>query len=101
MGLSMENIVINLDISKRAKEVIFSRKTVTVSHPAVFFNDIPVARCSTYKYLGMYLDEKLNFFHYITEKIAKANKDIGVIKKLQNALPRRALLFINALLDQI
>ena len=49
----------------------------------------------------MYLDEKLNFFHHITEKIAKANKDIGVIKKLQNALPRRALLFINALLDQI
>ena len=42
----------------------------------------------------MYLDEKLNFGHHITEKIAKANKGIGVIKKLHNVLPRRALLTI-------
>ena len=49
------------DISKQAQEVIFSRKAVKASHPAVFFNDIPVARCSTHKHLGMYLDEKLNF----------------------------------------
>ena len=46
------------------------------------------------KHLGMNLDEKLNFGHHITEKIAKANKGIGVIKKLHNVLPRRALLTI-------
>ena len=40
----------------------------------------------------MYLDEKLNFGHHITEKITKVNKGIGVIKK--NVLPRRALLTI-------
>ena len=84
----------NPDISKQTQEVIFSRKAVKASHPAVFFNDIPVARCSTHKHLGMYLDEKLNFGHHITEKIAKANKGIGVIKKLHNVLPRRALLTI-------
>ena len=70
----------NTDISKQAQEVIFSRKAVKASHPAVFFNDIPVARCSTHKHLGMYLDEKLNFGYHITEKIAKSNKGIGVIK---------------------
>ena len=59
-----------------------------------FFNDIPVARCSTHKHLGMYLDVKLNFSHHLTEKIGKANKDIGVIKKLHNVLPRRVLLTI-------
>ena len=84
----------NTDISKQAQEVIFSRKAVKASHPAVFFNDIPVARCSTHKHLGMYLDEKLNFGYHITEKIAKSNKGIGVIKKLHNALPHRALLTI-------
>ena len=84
----------NPDISKQAQEVIFSRKAVKASHPAVFFNDTPVACCSTHKHLGMYLDEKLNFGHHITEKIAKANKGIGVIKKLHNVLPRRALLTI-------
>ena len=42
----------------------------------------------------MYLDVKLNFSHHLTEKIGKANKDIGVIKKLHNVLPRRVLLTI-------
>ena len=84
----------NPDISKQAQEVIFFTKPVKASYPAVFFYDIPVAGCSTHKDLGMYLDEKLNFGHHITEKIAKANKGIGVIKKLHNVLPRRALLTI-------
>ena len=59
----------------------------------IFFNDIPVDRCSTYEHLGMYLDEKLNFCHQITENFAKANKVIDIIKKL-HVLPRRALLTI-------
>ena len=57
-------------------------------------NDIPVSRWSTHKHLGIYLAEKLNFGHHITEKIAKANKGIGVIKKLHNVLPHRVLLTI-------
>ena len=84
----------NLDISKQVQEVIFSKKAVKASHPAVFFNNIPLAHCSIHKHLGMYLNEKLNFGHHITEKIAKANKGIGVIKKLHRALPRTELLTI-------
>ena len=61
----------NPDISKQAQGVIFSRKAVKASHLAVFFNDIPVARYSTQKHLGMYLNEKLNFSHHITRKIQK------------------------------
>ena len=72
----------NPDISKQAQEVIFFTKPVKASYPAVFFYDIPVAGCSTHKDLGMYLDEKLNFGHHITEKITKVNKGIGVIKKM-------------------
>ena len=84
----------NLDISKQVQEVIFSKKAVKASHPGVFFNNIPLAHCSIHKHLGMYLNEKLNFGHHITEKIAKANKGIGVIKKLHRALPRTELLTI-------
>ena len=47
---------------------------------------------SSQKHLGIYLDEKLNFIHHIKEKISKANKDVGVIKKLNNTLPIKALL---------
>ena len=42
----------------------------------------------------MVLNEKVNFGHHITEKIAKTNKGIGVTKKLHNVLPRLALLTI-------
>ena len=87
-------MLFNPDISKQAQEVIFSRKAVKASHPAVFFNDIPVARCSIHKHLGMDFDEKLNFGHHITEKITKANKGIHFIKKLHNVILHRALLTI-------
>ena len=40
---------------------LFSRKTVTVSHPSISFNTVPVARTACQKQLGLYLDEKLNF----------------------------------------
>ena len=49
-------------------------------------------RSSSKKHLGIHLDERLNFIHHIKEKISKANKGIGVTKKLNNALPRKALL---------
>ena len=51
-----------------------------------------MTRSSSQKHLGIHLDEKLNFIHHIKEKISKANKGIGVIKKLNNTLPRKALL---------
>ena len=64
----------NPDISKQAQEVIFSRKAVKASHPVVFSKDIPLACCSTHKHLVMYLDEKLNFGHHITEKLQQPTK---------------------------
>ena len=73
----------NPDLNKLAQEVIFSRK---MTHAQVFFNDIPVSRVSFQKHLQIYLDEKLNFNHYIKEKMTKAMKEIGAILKIrQNA----------------
>ena len=62
-----------------------------------------MTRCSTHKDIGIYLDEKVNSCHHITEEIAKANnKGTDFIKKLNNALPRGGLLTIKKnLLDQI
>ena len=49
---------------------------------------------SSQKHLGINLDEELTFKHHINEKINKANKGIGIIRKLNNILPRSALLTI-------
>ena len=46
------------------------------------------------KHLGMHLDEKLNFNTHITEKISKANKVIGIIRKLAHLLPRKFIITI-------
>ena len=51
----------NLDLAKEAQEVIFSGKTPRVDHPAVTFNNSPVARPPCQKHLCLYLDKKTKF----------------------------------------
>ena len=84
----------NPHISKQAHEVIFSRKRSIVTHPPLNFNNIPVAQTNSQKHLGMQLDRKLNFEEHLSKVESKVNKTIGIIQKLQNVLPRSALITI-------
>ena len=84
----------NPDKSKQAQVVIFSRKTQRVIHPPAGFNNMPVVRSSCQRHLGIYLDKKLNFSNHIKEKIPKANKGIGILRKLYNVLLRNSLMTI-------
>ena len=84
----------NPDISKQAHEVIFSRKNLLTFHPPLTFNSIPVAQTNCQKHLGMQLDKKLNFDEHLSKIESKVNKTIGITRKLQNVLPRPALLTI-------
>ena len=74
--------------------MIISRKASRVDHLVVTFNNSPVAQTPCQKHLGLYLDERLNFSHQIKEKISKACKGIGVIRKLHYVLLRHSLLTI-------
>ena len=83
----------NPDISKQAIEVVFSckyEKTRGV-HPPLFFNDIPVARKTSTKHLGIILDEKLTFREHILEAIEKAKKGLSLMKFLSNFVNRKTL----------
>ena len=84
----------NPDITKQAKEVIFSRKINKPQHPPTYFNGHTVSTTNVQKHLGIYLDEKLDFKIHLKEKICKAYRGIGVIKKLQNVLDRKSLITI-------
>ena len=53
-----------------------------------------LACTSCQKRLGLYLDEKLNFSQHSNINIWKANKRIGIIKRLSHILPRKSLLTI-------
>ena len=85
----------NPDISKQAKEVIFSGKTVKICHPSITFNTVPVPRTTWQKNLSLYTDEKLSSYDHINAKISEANEGIGTIKRLSNTLLRNSLLFTN------
>ena len=87
-------MLFNPGITKQAQEVIFSRKNTKNDHPIVYFNEAPVAHTTCQKHLRMHLDEKLNFSHHVKEKITKANKRMGLIRKLAYVLPRQSLLTI-------
>ena len=70
----------NPDLSKQVQEIVFSRKTHKISHPKLNFNNSPVVQSTCQKHLGHYLDEKINFSHYIKMKISKSYRGMGVIK---------------------
>ena len=84
----------NPDPNKQANEVVFSRKKKPVQHPILYFNNAPVSTVLAHKHLGLVLDKKLAFGHHLNEKISKCNKGIGLIKRMYNVLPRKALLTI-------
>ena len=49
----------NPDGSKKAQEVIFSRKTSIQSHPVLFFDNSHLIKTKHQKHVGLSLDEKL------------------------------------------
>ena len=84
----------NPDVSKQAREVIFSRKQAKSVRPDLVFNNTLVHQTHCQKHLGVYLDMKLNSKLHIKENISKAMKGIGIIKKLSNVLPKKSLITI-------
>ena len=63
-------------------------------HPPLLCNNSTIQQISSQKHLGIHLDKQLTFKHHFSGKIDKANKGIGIIRKLNNILLRTALLTI-------
>ena len=74
--------------------MIFSKKLIKSNHLKIYFNNAPVFCANWQKHLGIYLDESLNFSYHIKEKMSKAMKGKGIIRKLNKALPQHSLITI-------
>ena len=83
----------NPDPLKQAVEEVFSTKSISTQPPILTFNGTTICSIKSHKHFGMILDKKLSFNHHLKEKIAKANKGIGMITRLYTYLPRHT--FIN------
>ena len=77
----------NPDPSKQVVEVYFSRRTVSLTNPPLIFGNSSVSNCDYHKHLCLLLDNKLVFDRHLREQISKANKGIGLIKRLRKFLP--------------
>ena len=86
---------LNPDPSKKAQEVIFSRKINNVLHPPLTFNNVDVGLIRSQKDLRMFLDFKLSFNKHLEIVLAKVSRGIAIVCKLQSVLPREALLTIH------
>ena len=61
----------NPDINKQAQEVIFSRRLQKSNHPSITFNGASVTQSEIHKYLGMFMDSKLDFKEHIQNVYTK------------------------------
>ena len=71
-------------------KLFFPQKFYSI--PSSFnFYEIPAAQINSQKHLGMQFDKKINFEEHLSKVESKVNKTIGIIRKLQNVLPRSEL----------
>ena len=82
----------NSDPTKQAQEVIFFRKIKKPLHIPLNFNNTNVKQTAFQKHLGLILDSQLSFEEHLKTILSKANKTIGLIRKLRNSLPRPSLM---------
>ena len=73
----------NPDPKKQVQEVIFSWKSKAISHPPLVLNNNNVIQTISQKHLGIILDTRLSFEKHL---------ETVLIHKLQNLLPRTALI---------
>ena len=92
-GINASRNALNNDLKKNVRMGIYvenaiSRKTLKPAHPSIHFNDAQVAKGNVQKHLGLFLYEKFNFNYHVKEKLARDMKEINVIRKVSNVLPR-------------
>ena len=73
-------MIFNLDVSKQAQKIVFSRQAGATNHGTIYFHDVPVIRENIQNHLGLFLDSKLKFFDHINKKIKKAIEGVNVRK---------------------
>ena len=81
-------MIFNSDPSKKAEEVIFNRKVNNILYHPLIFNNLDGAQIRSQKDFEMFLDLKLSFNEHLETVLAKVNRSIVILRKLQSVLPR-------------
>ena len=91
---SQYKMTFNPDPKKQAQEVIFSRKIKKTLQPPLNFNNNFAKQVQFQKYLGVYLDNRLDFREHFQNIFKMVNRTISLLRKLQNNLSKAPLVTI-------
>ena len=65
-----------------------------VLHPPFTFNNVDLSQIRSQKHLGMFFDFEISFNEHLETALAKVNRGIPILSKLQSVLPKEALLAV-------
>ena len=84
---------LSINISK-TKSMLFSNTLTPLEIADVYMNHIKIEYTSSIRFLGVIFDDKLKFNVHINEISKKISKNIGVLYKLKQYVPRNTLVSI-------
>ena len=89
---------LSLNISK-TNFIIFcnSKKKYDSTNLKVILNNVVIQQVHHVKFLGVYVDERLNWDKHIQEITSKLSKSVGIMTKLKFILPQNTLLNTDAI----
>ena len=79
---------LSLNASK-CKYMLFTNKTIETD-PVILLNQLPIERVTEYKYLGVYMDDKLKYERHIDYLCGKISKLCGMSLRLKGHLDLKA-----------
>ena len=75
-----------IDVNRvKTKYMLFSRKTIPVNNEfSLLYSNNPIERVTTFKFLGIVLDESLNWHHHTNQVKLKISQGLYILNSLKN-----------------
>ena len=83
---------LSLNPSKSNHLIISPQQNILSLHVTLIINNLPILSCDKAKYLGIFIDSRLNFHSHLKSVENKVARSVGILSKLKHFLPSNSLL---------
>ena len=85
---------LTLNIKKSQFMIISKRKGIIKNSFRLKINGVSLERCSSYKYLGLFIDEELTWKNHVKHVCQKISKACGIISKIRHCVDLKTMKII-------
>ena len=85
--LQVNKLFLNID---KTKYMIFSMKDKPPDMN-ILIGNTPIGRADVHKFLGVHIDDKINFSHHISTICSKLSRGIGILRRVKPLVPEDVL----------